>query len=261
MDTLLRQLGLSEGEVALYLLLLERADATPGELIKLAGLKRGDTYNKLYELKKKGLVAEFTRNKKKHFRAEHPAKLEELVNVRVKATEQLRAELREQLPKTMSRFNLSQERPGVTVVEGLEGIGAIYDNILENGQDFQLVRAKYHPLYEEQVVPKVINGFIRDRVKRGIHVEALTPQEDQVLQNVDKDKEWLYDRTWVSPSEYNAPVEIDIYGDRVAFLSFGKEMIGTVLQSPQIARAMRQLFRLAKHGANAQTHPVAKADA
>src|SRR5690606_29009364 len=122
METLLRQLGLTDGEVALYLLLLERADATPGELTKLSGLKRGDTYNKLYDLKQKGLVAEFTRNNKKHFRAEDPRKLEEYVAERDRQLHTLKAELELVLPQAVSKFTLTQNRPGVSVFEGKEGL-------------------------------------------------------------------------------------------------------------------------------------------
>ena len=38
---------------------------------------------------------------------------------------------------------------------------------------------------------------------------------------------------------YTAPVEIDIFGDKVAILSFGKELVGMIAESKQIASIVK----------------------
>ena len=57
----------------------------------------------------------------------------------------------------------------------------------------------------------------------------------------------------------NTTLEIDIYGNKVALLSFGKELIGTIIESKQIAEALKQIFDLAKLGAK-KTTPQTPAD-
>ena len=86
--------------------------------------------------------------------------------------------------------------------------------------------------------------FIERRVKAGINVVALSPETPLSNHDPAIDRQWLYTRTWLPEGSYNAPVEIDVYGNKVALLSFENEAIGTVIQSPQIADAMRQLFDL-----------------
>lgn len=56
--------------------------------------------------------------------------------------------------------------------------------------------------------------------------------------------------------EYTAPVEIDIYGDKIALMSFGKELIGVIIESPQIARALKEIFLLAKRGAETRKERI-----
>ncbi len=51
-----------------------------------------------------------------------------------------------------------------------------------------------------------------------------------------------------SKDKYDAPVEIDIFGNKVAILSFGDELIGMIIESKQIASSLRQLFILATLG-------------
>ena len=42
------------------------------------------------------------------------------------------------------------------------------------------------------------------------------------------------------------PVEIDIFGDNVAFINYAKNGMSTLIESPEIADAMRQMFLFAK---------------
>ena len=41
-------------------------------------------------------------------------------------------------------------------------------------------------------------------------------------------------------------VEIDIFGDNVAFINYSKNGMSTLIESPEIADAMRQFFLFAK---------------
>jgi len=44
-------------------------------------------------------------------------------------------------------------------------------------------------------------------------------------------------------------VEVNVYGNKVSFISFGDETVGTIIESPQIAQAMRELYAMAQIGA------------
>ncbi|MBA3679326.1 hypothetical protein H0W80_04025 [Candidatus Saccharibacteria bacterium] len=48
--------------------------------------------------------------------------------------------------------------------------------------------------------------------------------------------------------EYTEPVNWYTYGDKTAIISFGTEVVGTIIESPQIAAAMRQLFTFIQLG-------------
>ena len=55
---------------------------------------------------------------------------------------------------------------------------------------------------------------------------------------------FLYHRTFLPENHYSAPVEIDVYGNKVAFISYGDTQMATIIDSPPIAESLRQLCQL-----------------
>ena len=56
------------------------------------------------------------------------------------------------------------------------------------------------------------------------------------------------ERTWYLQEDYTAPVEWSVYGNKVSVISFGQEVIGMVIDSPQIAESLRQIFGMLDEG-------------
>ena len=53
-----------------------------------------------------------------------------------------------------------------------------------------------------------------------------------------------YHRTPLPDNTYTAPVEIDVYGDKVALIAFGETQMATIITSPPIAESLRQVLRI-----------------
>lgn len=76
---------------------------------------------------------------------------------------------------------------------------------------------------------------------KGITTHILAPDTRSASQGA-LDKLYLIDKTWMSENDYTSPVEWCAYGDKLAIISYGKEASSTVIHSPQIAEAFKQLF-------------------
>jgi len=127
---LLSRAGLSEKEAVIFMILLEKGELGAGEIIRLANLKRGDGYNQIYSLIKKGLVEETATNGWKRFKLEHPGKLDEYVENRTKELTQVKKELSGAMSAILSTYNLSYHKPGVKVFEGEEGARRMMNDTL-----------------------------------------------------------------------------------------------------------------------------------
>jgi len=248
---LLKNIGLTEGEIHIYSVLLENGELPAKKVIEFTKLKKGDCYNKIYDLKAKGLIEEIEKDKIKHFRLEHPNKIKEFIQKELERISSTEKEIEGVFSDLVSKYNLNYNKPGVTFYEGLEAMNKVYDDILEVGKDYQVVISKRDKIYDEKVMP-VNEKHIRQRVRRGIWVEGLSTFEEKKLARVKNDKKNFYKRQWVLTKDYNSPVQINIYGNKVSFMSFGKEFVSLIIDSPQISKAMKQLFNLAKIGAKVE---------
>ena len=95
--------------------------------------------------------------------------------------------------------------------------------------------SKYHDL---------IRDFREKRAAKGIKTVALTPATEHARQYAadGTDEKYLFERTMMPEDAYMSPVEIMIYGKKVALISYGEEEIVTLITSPLIAAAFREIF-------------------
>ena len=60
-------------------------------------------------------------------------------------------------------------------------------------------------------------------------------------------------RTWIRPEDYTTQMEVNIYGNKTCFISYGKEIFAIILEHAPLAQAMKELFVLAERGARTLT--------
>lgn len=75
----LRECGLTEREIKLYLAMLEKSEATAPELHRISGVLRTKTYETLEHMVAKGYCTDRLEGKRRYFRAVRPAQLEEVL--------------------------------------------------------------------------------------------------------------------------------------------------------------------------------------
>ncbi len=80
----------------------------------------------------------------------------------------------------------------------------------------------------------------------GIHTYALTPTTPRALRHMKngEDESWNFTRVLVPQGDYTAPTEIQVYGDKVALVAYSETEMATIITSPAIAEAMRQILIL-----------------
>ena len=130
--------------------------------------------------------------------------------------------------------------------EGKDGLEKIYEDILRTRQPVDIVRTPADEGYFGQVLYR----YLDRRAELGIPSRLLAPALPGPMRwAAANDARLKRIVTWMPPAAYTAPVEVSVYGSKVAFISFGDEAVGTIVESPQIAEAMRQLYALAQIGA------------
>jgi hypothetical protein len=188
-------------------------------------------------LERLGLAQKDESDKKIKYWAKNPnALLQHVVDEKEEA--ELKAKkLQSSIPALVNDFLKYNEQPGVRFFQGKEGIKQVYDDILEEHEDVLVIRS---PQDNKFLPESFYNEYQNRRAKLGIKTQIITSKTS----TKQRDLELKKCRTVISTEQYNAPVEYDIYGDKVAILSFDKEAVGMIIESPQIAKSMKQLFEL-----------------
>lgn len=236
---ILKNIGLSDGEVKIYQALLEQGEMSAGGLIKKTDLKRGDCYNKIYDLKKKGLVEEFNRHGRKYFRVEPPNEITNLAEGQYQTILSIKHEIDSILPDIISQYNLSNNKPAAYYFEGIDGLKKIYDHVLKIRKPVSIF-VSFLDRHDSRF-SDLIDAQIKRQAKLGIKVKSLSYKID-------------YSRTYwdfarahgikikVYESNLQLPAQILIFGDNVAFTSFQESYISTLISNPDIAKSIQTIF-------------------
>jgi HTH-type transcriptional regulator, sugar sensing transcriptional regulator len=237
----LRSVGLDDKEAPLYLAGLQLGSAPASEYAKSTGLNRITAYNTLELLVRRGM---FTVEKKARGKSYVPVAPEHLaVEVRKNAEA-----VQRMLPELRSLQGSAYRKPHVRFFEGWEGVRRVYEDTLTakgellNFANSAVVR-KFWPNYDEE--------YVAQRVKRGIHLRGIAPDDAAGRQVHGEDKKKMREIRLVSAKEFDFTNEINVYDSKVAICSFasskkgGEEVFGVIIESKEVAETQRQIFEMA----------------
>lgn len=240
---LLTDIGLNQTQAKLYISLIKYGAQTPPEIAKRTKLTRTNAYKALDTLVAMNLAEKQEKFGKFTYTAQNPSGLEAMAKQRRNEAIRREAQLQSNLPTLISYFFTHSNQPGIRFFEGVAGLKEIFNDVMRTGQDEYLIRSGQ----DVQLLDRsFFLEFRRKQAKAGITTYAITPDIPDAIRDPALDKLNKFTRTWISAKDYTAPVEWKIYGNKVAIISYGSEVLGMIIESPQIAESMRQIFRLAQ---------------
>lgn len=243
MDTeLLVQTGLSEVQAKIYLYLIKHGQSTPTEIATGVDENRTTVYSAAEKLEKLGIITKRDRGKVAAYVPNHPSVLEGIAEKRLRKVARQTRNLEGNLPSLINYYNEHQSTPGATTFYGKEGVKMIWDKVIATKEPYFFVRSRY----DESADREALEEFKNARVAAQIQSQDITPSEFTHNSNSVLKEKFLLERTLLPPNEYDSPVEIDIFGNNVAFINYSKDGMSTLIESPEIADAMRQMFLFAK---------------
>ncbi len=236
----IRKAGLSESQAKCYLALIEHGQLSPTDIAAVTGESRTNSYMVCERLELLGLITR-KEGKKIMYTPAHPSALETLAEKRRKIMVRNEYEVKQSLTPLIDLFYASTEMPGTRTLQGVEGIKEVYRDTLRTKQDLYLLRSDH----DTSVMGiDFFNEYKARRAAKGIHTFALTPDSLEVVHNQARDEELGITRTILPKGYYTGAAEIDVYGSKLAFISFGDTQMATIIDSPPIAEAMRQVLSL-----------------
>jgi len=116
---ILEKLGLSRRQALVYAVLLAHGEVTMTSLARLSQQKRPTLYLVISELDMQGLISEVIKGKKKYYSAVHPRRIGELLKFRLHEFDEI-------LPELIAKYDSSDGKPKVVMLQGIEGVRTAY---------------------------------------------------------------------------------------------------------------------------------------
>ncbi len=234
----LSQLGFSKNETDVFLALLELGAASTQEIAKKAGIKRTTTYSILDSLLQRGFAAKAKIDGKMKFKAEPPEKL--LLTI-----SNLHNQITKLMPELMAIYNSKQTKPKIVFFEGKGAIQNVYEDTLRE-RPSEILEWNTDRFFKD--FPKEFD-YIQRRVQLKIRAKRMAPN-NSIWHKKHKllDKIELSETVIVSHERFSPEIEVNIYNNKVAFINYVEKM-SVIIESPSIAKAMRQAYELSWIGA------------
>jgi HTH-type transcriptional regulator, sugar sensing transcriptional regulator len=233
--TQLEQAGLTENEIKVYLHLLSGGLAAPPQIAAATKIARPNCYKILSVLKDRGLITEQIQGKRKAYLPNDPQAL-------VIAMQKKAEALSELLPDLRSLLVSQKNKPSIRFFEGVEGVKLIFAEMITAKEVLGVASIKKLTAIFGY---KYLDDLSEQMQERGVTLRDIVTKEVLAgsLTSTRMGRKHYEYRTLPEESG-DIPVDILIWKDCVAFVSFNMPVFGTIIKNAEIAAMMRVIFEL-----------------
>lgn len=234
-EDLLSRAGLSQREVRAYLTLLRHGELTAGEIAKITGFIRTNSYDVLNDLVRKGIVAYVVRNGRKYFHATDQEKISDYIESKKQDLDELKGEI---ATASITAAADRSERPTIEVYEGKEGMKTILAmsvrESIKTGKEIIGISVQQQKCRE--LAGNYHAHWYTDREKHKIKSRYIMSAEEPIIPV-------KYTKFKVLPESAKNPNEIFIFGDITSQFFFVKGVFSAiVIKNKEITEKYRDYF-------------------
>src|SRR3989344_218887 len=231
----LETLGVSEKEAKIYFVLLQLGPSTPYKMAKRSGLKRPTAYVISDELVEKGYAVKAPGDKHTYIARPPEVIYEE--------REQKMLDAKKNLHELQALKGGVADKPTVLYFEGKEGMKQALMHRARELHDTEIVGFFANPDYTTHETYEQSFEFNDYRIAHNIKLRGLVT-ETESLKGFEK---YLQDKTFmpkfIPKDMYSSNASFEFYPNFIKIL-FWDSSIGVIIESPTVAKAMRQIFEM-----------------
>ena len=236
----LQNLDFSEKESNVYIALLTLGKGTVSEISRKAGINRTTGYDILGYLAEKGLISISGKEPRQEYIAESPTKITEYLKKQILDTE-VKINTAEQLVSDLALIYKHENRPKIRFYEGEEGLKNVYEDTLNSNVEI-LAYASVEDVHTG--IDNYFPEYFKRRAKKGIPIRAIFPKTPLAVERKSYDEEEKRQSLLIPADKYSFSPEINIYNNKIMIASW-REKLGIIIESAEIADAMKKIYELA----------------
>ena len=233
-------IGLTRGEVDVYLTLLKLGNTTTGKIIKESKVSRSKVYDVLERLKQKGLATEVIKENVRYFEATNPKRITDYLQIKKEEIENKIQDSKKLVSDLNKLRSLQLEKQEARVYTGVEGLRTVYNEILdemEKGDEYLAFGIGKKEI-ENDKVSLFIKKFHLKRAEMKINARIIMNTETKKeMAKFSKLKYYQYKFT-----QEKFPTNIAIWKDKVLTLVWEDKPMAFLINSKQVADKYKLYF-------------------
>ena len=253
LQTILKSFQLTEKEVHVFLKVLSLGSQPASSIARVTELPRNTVRSILDNLVKRGLLVKSRRANTQYYAVESKESLVRSLRARqVRTQEELdrQIDLLERYGDELTNRHWATSRPKVTFYEGLAGLEKVYEDTLTAKNGIK-AWASYDDLYAG--MPSYFPEYFKRRANKKIPMRSIHPDSLTARTHQKEDKKEFRDSALVPEERFHWTPEIQVYNNKINIASW-KDKLGIIIESEEIASALRTIFDLSFEAAERYHH-------
>ena len=231
---ILEDIGMTQGEIKVYLALLELGESNAGPIKKKTKLQNSVVHLCLGNLIGKGLVNYIEKGRRKFYTSTEPEHL-------IGFLDEKRRRLQEILPALIKKQK-EQVKYKVNIYEGQKGLKVIHEDILKDlkyGGEFFVLGAPKEA--NEQFEPYFLD-FHKRRIKQKIRLKII--YKSDVKEHAKIREKMEFTEVKYLPEALTSPMWITTYKSKSILFVMGDILLGIVIENKTISENFKEYFEL-----------------
>jgi sugar-specific transcriptional regulator TrmB len=228
--TQLSKIGLTPGEIKVYLALVRYGSQSKSPLSSKADISSSKVYEIMGKLIKKGLASSFLRNNVTYYSASDPIFLGKYIEGKEKELQEEKEIANKLIPELKKIKESSEEKISFELQEGWEGT----QNAIMEGLEHTPRNSTVYGIGVQFPKTGFINRFHRERLKKNIKLKIILAEPI--------DKKQIYKKAYIKFMPEISEVGMGIYPDRVLIQALDNPPLNLTMKHPRIVESFKKIY-------------------
>jgi len=241
-ETIFEKLGLTKGEIKVYLALNRLGESTIGPIGKESKVSKSKMYDILDKLIDKGLVGFISKEGTKYFIPNDPHMLIDYLASKKSELQSTEEKIESLLPQLIAQREAAERKPIAEIYAGWRAIKTIRDELMATYLSGQVFLTMGCPKSANDILESYFLEFHQKRLKNNIGMK--------IIYNADARKYGLIRKKMKNthvrylPTQFPSPHWIDIFPHAILFVMVLTSPIAFVVRDKELANSFKSYFEI-----------------
>lgn len=242
MISALKNIGLTDSEIKVYLALLELGTSTKGPVVNKSGVASSKIYELLDKLIEKGLVSYIIKENRKYFTAADPSRIIDYLKEKQDMIKEQERDISQILPQLLLKQKLATSMKDAEIYKGIKGYQTAREKLLKlmkKGDTMLVIGA---PAEVNDKIEAWLLDYHKRREKLGIGMKILYNENARTYGELRT--QWKLTEVKYMSENIITPSWIEIFNDNVLICVLAESPLSFMIQNKDVADSFRSYFEL-----------------